>query len=283
MTFLMRRTSLSISFKEDFLWWLLQCIKDTGTTPNNTFSLKKKYSCITESCRTRQHKRDVWFTQRFFVIWTCSSCHPRLLDSTNNLSWIYLLRASSSSSSVVFVATFVVTFSIASPCPIPFLLSCCYWKWPCYDTPSISCLQKKWDFVGILFWNEKVDAQVVLFSTLNMVLLPVALCICTTANTTEGEAGDWQCCNMDTSKLHIPLSALSSADAFAFLLLWFSSPNSSHTLRVSCMWEVSAMGETTASVCWKFQLQRWALWQSLAICWLEYCVIRFCMYMLREI
>jgi hypothetical protein len=100
------------------------------------------------------------------------------------------LRASSSSSSVVFVATFVVTFSIASPCPIPFLLSCCYWKWPCYDTPSISCLQKKWDFVGILFWNEKVDAQVVLFSTLNMVLLPVALCICTTANTTEGEAGD---------------------------------------------------------------------------------------------
>ncbi len=71
------------------------CCNDTGTTPKNTFSLKKKYSCITESCRIRQHKRDVWFTQRFFVIWACSSCHPRLLDSTNNLSWIYLLRASS--------------------------------------------------------------------------------------------------------------------------------------------------------------------------------------------
>jgi hypothetical protein len=130
--------------------------------------------------------------------------------------------SSSSSSSSVFVATFVVTFSIASPCPILFLLSCCYWKRPCHDTPRISCLQKKWHFVGILFWNERFEAQVVLFSTLNMILLPVAMCICSTANTTEGEAGDWQCCNMDTSKLHIPLSALSSADAFAFLLLWFS-------------------------------------------------------------
>lgn len=109
-----------------------------------------------------------------------------------------------------------------------------------------------WNF--ILEW--KIWSKVVLFSTLNMVLLPVAMCICSTANTTEGEAGDWQCCNMDTSKLHIRLSALSSTDAFAFLLLWFSSPNSSHTLRISCMWEVSAIGETTASVCWKFHNYR---------------------------
>lgn len=213
-----------------------------NNSKEHTFSLKKKYSCITESCRIRQHKRDVWFTQRFFVIWACSSCHPRLLDSTNNLSWIYLLRASSSSS-VVFVAAFVVTFSIASPCPIPFLLSCCYWKRPCHDTPSISCSQKKWHFVGILFKNERFEAKVVLFSTLNMILLPVVMCICSTANTTEGEAGDWQCCNMDTSKLHIPLSALSSADAFAFLLLCDSvhptvvTPSESHACERCQLWE----------------------------------------------